>query len=67
MTLVDPSTQSLPHRVRSFVAPPSNSIRSYLVRGELLLHVDAPALNAFVIDELPTIAGTVIVGVAAVV
>lgn len=67
MSLADPGSQSLPSRVRTFVAPPADSIRTYLVRGEQLLHIDAPALNAFVIDELPTIFVTVVIGIAAVV
>lgn len=47
-------------RFRAFMAPPSESIDQYLVRGEEVLHIDAPALNAFVVDELPLIIVTVV-------
>lgn len=62
------TTRSAPlhRRVRTFLAPPADSIQSYLIANEHVLHIDAPALNAFVVDELPTIAVTVIVGVLAI-
>ena len=67
MSLADPRDNPLPTRVRTFVAPPSDSIRDFLLANERLLFVDAPALNAFVVDELPTIVVTVVIGLAAVV
>lgn len=48
-------------RMRSFLAPPAESIQTYLIRDEQVLHIDAPALGAFVVEELPTIAITVAV------
>ena len=67
MSLADPRSHPIPTRVRTFIAPPSDAIDDYLLDNERLLFVDAPALNAFVVDELPTIAVTVAVGLAAVV
>jgi len=67
MSLADPRSHPIPSRVRTFIAPPSDAIDDYLLGNERLLFVDAPALNAFVVDELPTIAVTVAVGLAAVV
>lgn len=51
-------------RLRAFMAPPAESIEQYLVRGEEVLHIDAPALNAFVVDELPVIVVTVVAAIA---
>jgi len=42
-------------RVRAAFARPTDSIESYLVPGEDVLHVDHPSANAFFIDELPII------------
>ncbi|MEO6125156.1 MAG: PH domain-containing protein [Ilumatobacteraceae bacterium] len=66
MSLADPRAHSMPTRVQKFVAPPADCVRDYLLGTEELLFVDAPALNAFVVDELPTIALTVAVGIAAI-
>jgi uncharacterized membrane protein YdbT with pleckstrin-like domain len=54
-------------RIRELFAPPADSIGSYLVGGEELLHLDVPALNAFVVEELPAILGLTAAAVAAVV
>lgn len=54
-------------RFTSFMASPANSIEGYLVAGEDVLHIDAPALNAFFIEELPIILITTVAGVAAIV
>lgn len=66
MKVVDPSPERLGARLRNFFAPPAESIGSYLIHDEQVLHIDAPALNAFVVEELPTIAVAVVVGTAAV-
>ena len=49
------------------MAPPVESIEQYLVRDEEVLHIDAPALNAFVVDELPVIVLTVVAAIAGIV
>lgn len=67
MSFVSSATDPLPTRIRSFLAPPVDSIQSYLVNDERVLHIDAPALKAFVVEELPIIAVTMVVGIAAVV
>ena len=54
-------------RLRAFMAPPVESIEQYLVRDEEVLHIDAPALNAFVVDELPVIVLTVVAAIAGIV
>ncbi len=52
-------------RIRAIFDRPADSIASYLAPGEDLLHLDAPALNAFLIEELPVLALTAAVGVGA--
>jgi hypothetical protein len=42
-------------RWRAAIARPSDSIEMYLVPGEEVVHVDAPAFKAFFIEELPVI------------
>ena len=68
-TRTEPTVHGRPSggRLRGFFAPPSESIGTYLVAGEDVLHIDAPALNAFVVAELPVILLTVVGGIAAVV
>lgn len=53
-------------RLRAFMAPPADSIERYLIDGEEVLHIDAPALNAFFVEELPVIVLTVVAAVAAI-
>ncbi len=55
-----------PSKWRTLLAPPADTIETYLVPGEELLHVDAPALNAFVIEELPAIVVMLLAGVTAI-
>jgi len=40
-------------RVRAAFERPTDSIESYLVPGEDVLHVDHPSGKAFFVDELP--------------
>jgi membrane protein YdbS with pleckstrin-like domain len=42
-------------RWRAAFARPTESVEIYLVPGEEVIHVDAPAFKAFVIEELPLI------------
>jgi hypothetical protein len=54
-------------RLRAFMAPPAESIGQYLIEGEEVLHIDAPAFNAFFVDELPIIVLTAAAASAAIV
>jgi membrane protein YdbS with pleckstrin-like domain len=53
-------------RISSMFALPADSIETYLIADEQVLHIDAPALNAFVVEELPVIALATAAVVAAV-
>ncbi len=66
MSFASTATDPLSTRLRQFLAPPADSIHGYLIHDEQVLHVDAPALKAFVVEELPIIAVTAVAGVAAV-
>lgn len=54
-----------PRGVRSLIAPPSESVYGYLIPGEQVLHIDAPALNAFLVEELPVLVVIVVAGIGA--
>ncbi len=67
MSTATPPTKRDDLRLRSLFARPVDSIEAYLAPGERVLHIDAPALNAFFVEELPTILITSIAGIGAVV
>lgn len=67
MRLASASTKRSDSRLGSLFARPVDSIEAYLAPGERVLHIDAPALNAFFVEELPLILITSIAGIAAVV
>jgi hypothetical protein len=51
--------------LRTVLAPPAETVHTYLVPGEELLHVDTPALKAFFVEELPMLVLLTIVGTGA--
>ncbi|HEY4333923.1 MAG TPA: PH domain-containing protein [Ilumatobacteraceae bacterium] len=67
MSLVVHRPQSARSRLRGAFDRPADAIASYLAPDEDVLHIDAPALNAFFVEELPLMLLTIALGAVAIV
>jgi uncharacterized membrane protein YdbT with pleckstrin-like domain len=64
--VIEPPQRRWASRIHRFLAPPAASIDDYLTAGERVLHRDLPAVEAFVVEQIPAIV-LLIAGLAAVV